>query len=90
MLLKDLINESRMAELHLDAQEAIMRQFKFHDRDAEDTLSFALGTQDWFELSNRVREKLYSYYEKLSTDKEKSSNPDKFIRPALMADFKLK
>lgn len=82
--------EAVMSDMHIDAQEKAMKLFGFSDGDATDTVDFATGDTDWEALSDEVREKLYSRYEKETTtgyDKENNNDPIKFIRPGLKADL---
>lgn len=92
MKLKEL-TESRMSEIHLDMQEKLMRKFGIGDVDAGDLLDFAYGQTEWEDLSDDVREKLYSHYQKTmpyGTAKAKTGDPYEFIGKALKADLGIK
>lgn len=90
MKLKELV-ESRMSDAHQDLQEKLMSMFGFGDHDAEDALAFALGESEWEDLSDEVREKLYSHYEKSGkAAKGNSTDPKKFVLPALKLDLGIK
>jgi hypothetical protein len=92
MKLKEL-TESKMSDMHQDMQEKLMRKFSLGDHDASDVLDFALGESEWEDLSDDVRETLYSHYEKTmpyGTAKARSGDPYEFIGKALKTDLGLK
>lgn len=76
--------------MHQDLQDKLMSMFGFGDHDAEDALAFTLGESDWEDLSDEVREKLMSHYQKTmpyGIAKAKSGDPILFIRPAVKMDL---
>ena len=57
------LTESSMSDLHLQMQEKILDMFKVSEDDAVDILDFALGSTDLEDLSQKARERLFTYYE---------------------------
>lgn len=92
MKLKEL-TESKISDMHVGMQEKLMRKFSLSDHDATDVLEFALGQTEWEDLSDDVRETLYSHYEKTmpyGTAKARSGDPYEFIGASLVKDLGLK
>lgn len=82
----------KLFELKKTVHDSIAKKFGFGEHDADDVLAFVAGDTDWESLSDEVREKLYSHYEKSPVHgfkKDEVQDPLKFILPALKKDFGL-
>lgn len=87
-----IIQEAAMSNKHVELQELIMSKFKLDDADAITVLDFATGDQDWEDLTDDVRDSLYTYYAPdmpYGVAKARTGDPVEFIMKALEKDLKL-